>query len=213
MSQEVKVIGIISVLTLAILLGGIFILGKQGATTPTETQKADTATLVRADSNKTQAKNKKVTLVEFGDFQCPACGAFFPIVEQIKSAHTDTVEFVFRHFPLSQHANAIPAALAAEAAGKQGQFWNMYEVLYKNQNDWAESSDARNMYIEYAKRINLNVEEFTKDFDNKVGQAKVDQDQGDGISLGVNSTPTFYVNGEKLENNSALKDTIEQALK
>lgn len=212
MSQEVKVITAVSILTVAILVGGIFLTSSQGQVTE-QSQKTDITTLIRANSHKTTDEKKKVTLVEFGDFQCPACGAFYPIVKQLMDSHKDSMALVFRHFPLPQHANAPLAAEVAEAAGKQGKFWEMYNLLYSHQNEWAETSNARDIFIGYAKKININEEEFTKDIDSNAYSSKIDEDKNDGISLGVNSTPTFYLNGQKVENNSLLKDQVEQLLR
>ena len=82
----------------------------------------------------------EVTLIEYSDFQCPACGAYFPIVEEVNEKYGDHFRFVYRHFPLTQHKNATPAAQAAEAAGVQGKFWDMYKLIFTNQKDWVDGS-------------------------------------------------------------------------
>src|SRR6478609_1380375 len=119
MNQEAKIITIIGVITLVLLVGGIFLLGKSSTTSST---KADPAVLVKNDSHKISSDSAKLTVVEFGDYQCPACAMAQPTVKQLLSTYSGRVNFVFRHFPLPQHSNAIPAAMAAEAAGTQGKY-------------------------------------------------------------------------------------------
>ncbi len=143
-----------------------------------------------------------ITLVEYGDFQCPACRTYHPIVEQvIASTSLETLRFVFRHFPLTTiHANAIPAARASEAASSQGKFWEMYNLLYDKQPDWETSSDAKTIFIRYAKDLGLNEKKFLEDYDSKAVMDTINNDYKGGIKAGINSTPTFFVNGAKINN-------------
>ena len=106
-----------------------------------------------------------VTVIEYEDFQCPACGEYFPIVERMFNESSSTVRLVFRHFPLSQHPNAIPAAEASEAASIQGKFWQMYSLLYANQTDWSEKShvDAETIFDGYATTLGLDLTKFRAD--------------------------------------------------
>lgn len=144
-------------------------------------------------------KDSSVTLIEYGDFQCPACGAYYPFVKKLVSEQGSKFKFVFRNFPLSQHVHAREAAYAAGAAGSQGKFWEMYTLIFENQNAWSTVPSAEGIFENYAKQIGLNFEQFKKDRDSSVVRDKVDSDQRGGFGIGVNSTPTFYLNNQKIQ--------------
>jgi len=156
-----------------------------------------------------------IELVEYSDLQCPACGAYYPIVKQIMDEYGDDVKFVYKHFPLKRiHANAELAALATEAAGIQGRFWEMHDMIFENQKSWSEVR-AKGIFIGYAEKIGLDSEQFKKDLSSKELRKKVQDDFDDGVALGVNSTPSFFLNGEKLNNIRSyeeFKDVIEGAI-
>jgi protein-disulfide isomerase len=146
------------------------------------------------------AKDGKVTLVEFGDFQCPACGAFEPIVRQVMADNKDTVKFSFRHFPITQiHKNALLAAKASEAAGLQGKFWEMHDMLYDKQEEWGEALNAREFIMVYATTLKLDTKKFSSDLDSKTLEDKILAEFKEGVKLGVQGTPTFFLNGKKVE--------------
>ena len=203
MSDETKLFLGIIVATVAIIGGALFFLSGKS---PVTTQKADPTLLIRDDSYKTSTVSAAVTLVEFGDYQCPACGAYHPVVKQLLADFKDSLTFVFREFPLPMHPNGPISALAAQAAGKQGKYWEMHNVLYEKQSEWSLGTTAREVILGYAKDIGLDVSKFTKDLDSAEIKSIVDRDVQDGNALGVNSTPTFYLNGEKLDNPGSLAD-------
>lgn len=155
-------------------------------------------------------REAKATLVEYSDFQCPACASFYSLLKPLDQELGDKVLFVYRHFPLSQHQNARLAAQAVEAAGKQEKFWEMQGLLFENQNKWAEETGAGETFLEYAKSLGLDLEKFKTDFNSEEIKQKIESDYQSGISAGVNSTPTFYLNGEKIQprNYQELKDLI-----
>ncbi len=157
-----------------------------------------------------------VTLIEYGDFQCPACGAYYPIVEQtVNSMATGTLRYVFRNFPLPMHPNAIPAATAAEAANKQGKFWEMYHILYEKQEEWTGLADPKSAFISYAKGLGLDEQKFTEDYGSKEIQDKITNDYKGGAKAGIAGTPTFFVNGKKIEspqNYDEFKKLLEESL-
>lgn len=140
-----------------------------------------------------------VTLEEFGDFQCPPCGSFAKFTEELLKEYDSRVRIVFRHFPLSAHEHAREASLAAEAAGLQGHFWEMYDVLYREQAAWAKAPNARELFESYAGTIGLNVDQFKKDMDGEQAKERVESDQARGQSLGINLTPTIYINGQPVD--------------
>lgn len=140
----------------------------------------------------------KVTLVEFGDYECPACGEYNPIIKQLLSDFSGKINFVFRNFPLTQHANAMISSQAAEAAGLQGKFWQMHDKLYESTNDWSASSDAKSIFVGYAQDLGLDINKFKTDIDSQAIKDKVQNDTNDGNSISLSETPTFYLNGVKI---------------
>lgn len=211
MTQEAKILISIGLITLAVFVGGIVFLGRSGSPSSTVLSSVDTQLLVREDSYKISTDQALVTVVEFADFQCPACASAQPLVKQLMKDYSASVNFVFRHFPLPQHQNAIAAALAAEAAGEQGKFWEMQDLLFENQSEWSESDHPTEIFNKYAQELGIN-NNFTKAVDDQKLKDKILRDQNDGHSLGVNSTPTFFVNGKKIDNYSQLKEIIEEEL-
>jgi protein-disulfide isomerase len=136
-----------------------------------------------------------VTLVEFGDFECSFCGEAHPIVKETLQRMPDAILFVFRHFPLSRlHPHAQPAALAAEAAGAQGQFWPMHDMLFESQ-DALEDEDL----VGHAKKLDLDVNRFVADVHAKTGLPKIRADFRSGVRSGANGTPTFFVDGHRFD--------------
>ena len=142
-----------------------------------------------------------VVLVEYGDYQCPACAAYHPVVERLVGEFGDRIAFAYRHFPLrSIHRHADLAAQAAEAAGKQGKFWEMHAKLYENQRDWANTAGAREIFIGYAESLELNRDEFLRDLDSRETKDRVEQDLASAQRLGLSGTPSFFLNGKRIDN-------------
>ena len=142
-----------------------------------------------------------VTFVEYGDFQCPACAQFHGLLNIMKTEFGNDVAFSFRHFPLIQaHPNAKDAARAAEAAGIQGKFWEMHDILFERQSEWAPKPRPQATFVDYAKELGLNIDQFEDDMDRDDIDDKIDSHYQTGTASGVNSTPTFFLNGVKIEN-------------
>ena len=155
-----------------------------------------------------------VTMIEYGDFECPACGLYAPLVERLLTEASTTLRVVFRHFPLPQHANAPLAAQASEAASLQGKFWDMYKLLYGNQNDWVNLPDAHAVFDGYAVKLGLDMVKFKADIDSDAVKKVVADDLAEGEQIGIDSTPTFFVNGKVIANPQsydAFKALIEAA--
>ncbi|HWA52361.1 MAG TPA: thioredoxin domain-containing protein [Patescibacteria group bacterium] len=188
---EAKGLIITAAVTLLILIGGVILLSKGGTAKPTP---VDSSFLVKSDSHQTNP-GAKVTVVEFGDYECPACGAAYPITKQVLSTYGSQINFVFRNFPLPQHKNAPMAAEAAEAANAQGKFWEMHDKLYDTQNDWADLDNPFNTFVGYAKDLGLNTDQFKSDVQGNKYANVISTDTNDGNAIGINATPTFYVNG------------------
>ncbi|MBI2024821.1 MAG: DsbA family protein [Candidatus Harrisonbacteria bacterium] len=162
------------------------------------------------------AEEAKVVLVEYSDFQCPACGAYYPLLKRLSQEFTGQIKFVYRHFPLSQiHANAEPAARAAEASGKQGKFWEMHDLIFENQTNWSNQKNAEVAFISYAQSLQLDIERFKTDLNSQEVKESVANDYQSGIRSKVNGTPTFFLNGQKIQNPRSydeFKNIIEQAI-
>ncbi|HEX5798162.1 MAG TPA: thioredoxin domain-containing protein [Candidatus Saccharimonadales bacterium] len=160
---------------------------------------------------------KNVTLIEYGDLQCPACQQFYPLLKQIKEEYGDKITFQFRHFPLNQsHPHAYQAARAAEAAGKQGKFFEMHDLLYENQQSWTGLSDVTSTFEGFAEQIGLDIEQYKNDVISADVGAAIDADIKAGQAIGANATPTFVINGQKIEPNpqnlQEFKDLIDSKI-
>jgi protein-disulfide isomerase len=140
-----------------------------------------------------------VTLEEFGDFQCPPCGQFAGFVEELLKEYDSRLRVIFRNFPLSAHEHAREAALAAEAAGFQGKFWEMYDTLYREQAVWSKAPNARELFESYAGTIGVNLDQFKKDVDSDKARQRVDSDEALADSLGIKVTPTLFINNRPVD--------------
>jgi protein-disulfide isomerase len=203
MKGEIKfILGIIAVT-------GLIIAGAMYLGTRPEKTFADSEILLPT-THITGNKDAKIVLVEFSDFQCPACGAYKPVVDQLLEKYSDKILFGYRHFPLPQHENAFASAIASEAANEQGKFWEMNDYLFDNQTNLTEGTIRKG-----AEKLQLDLKKFDEDIKNPQLNAIVEKDKGDGNTLRVNSTPTFYLNGKKLQLNRPqdLLLAIEQAIK
>src|SRR6266567_2464464 len=140
-----------------------------------------------------------VTLEEFADFQCPPCGNFAGFGEELLKQYDSRLRIVFRNFPLPGHEHAREAALAAEAAGLQGRFWEMHDVLYREQAVWSKTPNPRELFESYAGTIGLNLDQFKKDMDGEKARERVDSDHALGDSLGITLTPTLFINNHPVD--------------
>lgn len=160
--------------------------------------------------------NAPVTFEEFGDFQCPPCAKLAPASRQLEEDYGDKLRVIFRHFPLAIHPHAQDAALAAEAAGLQGRFWEMHDLLYKEQAGWSKAADARPLFNSYAGMLGLNLDRFKADLDRPEVKERVASDQKRGTELGVSGTPTIFINGRQVPppvDAAALRTAIDAVLK
>src|SRR5215813_11423824 len=154
-----------------------------------------TATLANGSGRTPGAAVSKgaVIIDEFGDYQCPPCGALHPILKNLKTEYGDRIQFAFHQFPLVQlHSHALEAAYAATAAGLQGKFWQMHDLLYDTQSAWSQVGDFRPVLINYAHQLGLDVPRFTRDMDGLQVMTLVEADTQRGNAAGVNSTPTVF---------------------
>lgn len=147
-------------------------------------------------------ESASLTIVEFSDFQCPACASVAPALKAILAQYPEQAELVYRHFPLrSIHPNAVPAAKASEAAAAQGAFWEMHDALFQRQQEWSNESNPRALFLGYAEDLGLNLEQFEQTYDAAETEEAVFADLRVAEQLGLNSTPTLFLNGKKVSLN------------
>jgi len=158
-----------------------------------------------------------VTLEEFGDFQCPPCGMLSGSINQLEQDYRPRLRVIFRQFPLPGHQHAREAALASEAAGWQGRFWQMHDVLYREQAVWSKAADARPLFNAYAGMLGLKIDRFKKDIESDEVKKRVDADEQQGSRLGVRVTPTIFLNNRALPaasaNPTGLRAAVEAVMK
>lgn len=144
-------------------------------------------------------KDSGVLLVEYSDFQCPACGAYYPLVKKLAIEHGSEFQLAYRHFPLPQHQNAKHAAYAAEAAGKQGKFWEMHDMIFEHQGEWSEKGNAEDIFLQYAASLALDLARFNEDRGAEETKDKVERSYDSAVANFINATPTFFINGQKIQ--------------
>ena len=145
-------------------------------------------------------QDAETVLVEYSDFQCPACAQFYPYVKEILEEHGDSLRFEYRHFPLlTIHPHAVPAAKAAEAAGQQGKFFEMHDMLFENQPEWSKSTAPRQYFERYAEELGLDVARFKQHMNASLIEDAIDASFDEARSYGFTGTPSFLLNGEPME--------------
>ena len=205
-------------LTYALIALGIilllFLLSKAADTSPEATGGALSAEVTVYDHIKGDT-NAPVTIVEYSDFQCPACASMYPLLHRLESELSGTVRIVYRHYPLRQiHAQAQMAAQAAEAAAKQDKFFEMHDMLFNTQRQWSENAAAGEFFVALAGSLGLQTDQFIADMNNPQTRDAVNTDAKTGDESNVNSTPTLFLNGEKiadLQGYADLKARVEAA--
>ncbi len=198
---------------IALVLGILVLVAKMQDNVQTTGQIASDIT---AKDHATGKLDSPVTLLEYSDFQCPACGAYAPLVEQLMSEYKDKVRFVYRHFPIySKHPNAEIGGRAAEAAGQQGKFFEYGAILFAKQDEWSVLPDPRDKLAEYAQTLGLNVDGFKTYMNGDASKATVTSDYNGGVKIGITGTPTFFINGEMIQNPTsvaAFRKVLDDAL-
>ncbi|MDG4785022.1 thioredoxin domain-containing protein [Micromonospora sp. WMMD1102] len=202
---------------LAVILVGLTVLLVVVRNTEDGAGQAAAERLVRADSHRlTSAPDDRVTVVEFLDYECPSCGAAYPGVEQLRAEYADRITYVIRNFPLDSHANAENAARAAEAAARQDKFEEMYRRLFETQQSWGGKQESlQPVFEEHARAIGLDLARYQADLTDPAIAERIRVDREDGIAVGVQGTPTFFVNGERFEGQptyAGLKAAVDAAL-
>ena len=213
MKNKIILWAIIAVVVIGSIFGIIKLASKSQA--PGSDNLAISISAINDSENIKGDKEALATLIEYSDFQCPACGSYYPILKKVTEDLSAKVRFAYRHFPLPQHKNAKLAATVAEAAGKQGKFWEMHDLIFQNQSDWSEEKNAAILFAKYAQDIGLDLARFQTDIASDEIKTKIENDYKSGVKAGVNSTPSFFLNGKKMDNPrnyDEFKNAIEQTL-
>ncbi|MAG59282.1 hypothetical protein CMO96_00630 [Candidatus Woesebacteria bacterium] len=207
------VIGLVVVGLLAV--GGWWFWGEATKPVPGVSQETQVSQIEENDWVK-GSTDAKITLIEYGDFQCPACGSYAPLVKQLGQEFSDDLKIAYRHFPLTNiHQNAMPAARATEAAGKQGKFWEMHDLLFERQTEWSKKPNPEVYFLSLASELELDGEVFLEDYKSGEFDDKIKGNIASGIASRVNETPSFFLNGEKIRvavSYEAFKALVEEAM-
>jgi protein-disulfide isomerase len=151
-----------------------------------------------------------VTLEEFGDFECPSCKNLATFLDQLVKEYHPRVRLIFRNFPLAMHQSARDAALAAEAAGLQGRYWEMHDMLYREQPVWSSSNDVRTLFISYAETLGLDLHQFKRDMESDKLKNRIESDQARAKSLGVQTAPSLFVDKREMGSNDANPEGVRR---
>ncbi|MEP7108320.1 MAG: thioredoxin domain-containing protein [Ferruginibacter sp.] len=166
---------------------------------------------VNESDQKQGSSGAPLTLVEYGDYECPYCGEAYPIIKEIQAYFDDKLLFVFRNFPLAEmHPHALAAAYVAESAARQKKFWEVHDLIYENQQDLSSKQ-----LLNYARSAGADIKKLTADINSAKIMDKVESDMESGARSGVNGTPTFFINGKRHNGNyefEALKNALEELL-
>ncbi len=210
--QVIIWIGVVALIVL--VAAGIvgIAMGSKGGKASTVKTSSDTVTVNDSDWS-AGPKDAKVTLLEYSDFQCPACDFYYPLLKRLKQETAETLRFVYRNYPLrTVHKNAQLAAQAAEAAGIQNKFWEMHDYLFEHQSAWSGIGNPVDMFTSYAKDLGLDSEKFKTDLTGDAVTQAVNEDVASGDALRVDSTPTFYLQGKKVENAPSNFDGLKKLI-
>lgn len=199
--KKYSIWGIGTLVIIAAIAGLVWIVSASPTSSSQSSSTPINVAPVSAKDITTGNSKSKVTLLEYADFQCPACAAYHPFVNQLLTDENGKILYVYRMFPLtSLHPNSHISAQAAYAAKKQGKFFEMDDLLFSNQTDWADQIDPRSIFVGYAKQLKLNVDQFQTDMSSDEAKNYVNESEKQALAEGMNSTPTFVLNGNKITN-------------
>jgi protein-disulfide isomerase len=163
------------------------------------------------------SRDAPVTVEEYGDFQCPPCGMLSGPINQLEKDYRPRLRVIFRHFPLVTHAHSVEAAVAAEAAGMRGRFWEMHDLLYREQAVWSKAPNVRELFNSYAGILGLNIDRFKKDMESDKIKERIRSDQRRATLIGIQNTPTIFLNNQAVApsdlNPVSLRTVVDAAVK
>lgn len=211
---------IIIIAVIAILFGYLIYSGKHNNQNQNNNSAATTANpaVIKSDDYVTGSKDRKYVVIEYVDLACPACKEFYPTMKSTIQKYGDQVTFVERYFPLTSiHPNAMVSARAAQAAGNQGKFFEMEDLLFTNQDSWFSmpSNEAQKTFAAYAQRLGLNMDQYNKDVASDATLTRINEDRDLAVKLNLTGTPSFFVNGQtlKLNQQTDLENKIKDVIK
>ncbi|MBE7191348.1 MAG: thioredoxin domain-containing protein [Gordonia polyisoprenivorans] len=208
------VMAVVCILVAAGVVGWLAFDNRDDAATPAAESPVDL--LVRPDSHRLEpAGDGAVTFVEFLDFECEACRALFPVVEQLRADYRGRVTFVLRYFPIPSHINAERAARAVEAAARQGHLEPMYKQMYETQDQWGEQQTPKDdVFRGFARDLGLDLTQYDATYNDSATRDRIRRDVADGVALGVQGTPTFFIDGKRFQprNYTDLTNALDTAL-
>ncbi len=216
MNMRQSLLWILAAVTIIAIIVGLVYVDRKKSAAQMQQRMADVFTIHNDDHIKGDPNNAKVVLIEYSDFQCPACARAYEYFKDIEKEFPEGVVFIYRHFPLALiHRNAVSAARAAEAAAKQGHFEEMHNLLFEKQDEWHERVDVETLFADYAESLGMNREQFLVDYKSAAVKERVDRDSDDARMLGLSGTPTLFVNGKKAQlprDKEALYESIRARL-
>jgi protein-disulfide isomerase len=197
------------ILAVAVAAGAAVYLSRQ-PDQPSETAAASRHADIQGGGHIRGPEKAALTLVEFGDYQCPSCGAYHPLVKEILNRYPQQLRLEFHHFPLvTIHQNSMLASKAAEAAGEQGRYWEMHDALFEHQREWADSPNAEPIFIALASRFGLDVNRFMQALRSPQVQDRILKDVTSGQDAKVEAVPTFFINGERISVKLSMEDFVQ----
>lgn len=215
MSTEAKTVTAIIIITLLIIVGGIAIMSGQSGSRPDVVVNSDI--LVRPDSPIRKAEQDHITIVEFADYECPSCAVLHPTLEKLLASENGKyITYVFRNFPL--HAGSVQASVVVQAAGAQGKYWEMHDLVFRNQDEWA-SVPASNkaaratIFAKYAESLGLDITAYSNALNDGKYESLVKRDQADAIAMNIGVTPTMIINGTEVVEGAVSYEKLEEIVK
>ena len=208
MSKTLKPL-IVIIIAVAVAAGAAVYLSRQ-PDQPTETAATATHVDIKGGGHFRGPENAAVTLVEFGDYQCPSCGAYHPLVKEILNRYPQQLRLEFHHFPLvTIHPNTMLASQAVEAAGEQGKYWEMHDAVFEHQMEWAGSPNPEPVFIALASGIGLDINKFMQSLRSPEVQTRILKDVERGQEAKVEAVPTFFINGEQIHVRLSMEDFVQ----
>jgi protein-disulfide isomerase len=201
---------IVIIIAVAVAAGAAVYLSRQPDEPAANTAATPSRVDIKGGGHFRGPENAAVTLVEFGDYQCPSCGAFHPLVKELLNRYPTQVRLEYHHFPLvTVHPNTMLASQAVEAAGEQGKYWEMHDAVFEHQMEWAGSPNAEPIFITLASGLGLDVNKFMQALRSPEVQTRILKDVERGQDAKVEATPTFFINGEQVHPRLSMEDFVQ----
>lgn len=214
MNTETKILAIVMLISTVLVIVAVLLFGKNNQPDKTITN-PQVLGVDYSKGEKIGSDSAKVKLVEFSDLQCPACKMVEPFVKQAREKYRNDLQFIYRHFPLMQHPHSKKAANFAEYAASEGKFWEVHDKLFETQDDWSSLADPSDYFVNLGAQFGLGKDKIKEAIAKELYSNKIDDDTREANRLGVNATPTLYLNGKKLnlQNFSDIETAISEELK